>query len=73
MREYLESKSKKKVPIIIIKDFCVRNKLCFDSKFKKWFDGLCNDFVSANTSKYIIERNQMYAWLSDNFAFREGG
>jgi len=73
MREYLEAKSKKKVPLVMIKDFCVRSKLCFDSKFKKWFDGLCNDFVSANTSKYIIERNQMYAWLSDNFAFSEGG
>lgn len=73
MREYMESKSKKKVPLVMIKDFCVRGRLCFDSKFKKWFDGLCNDFVSANTSKYIIERNQMYAWLDDNFAFSEGG
>lgn len=71
MREYLESKSRKKMPIVIVKDFCIRNKMCFDSKFKRWFDGLCIEFASSNTSKYIIESNQTHLWLSDNYAFEE--
>lgn len=72
IRETIEKSGKKKVPIALVKDYCVRNKMCFDSKFKKWFENLCNDFASINSSKYIIEKNQMYVWLSDNFAF-EGG
>jgi len=72
IREMTESTGKKKIAIVLIKDYCVRNKMCFDSKFKKWFETLCKDFTKTNVSKYIIEKNQMYAWLTDNFAF-EGG
>lgn len=70
IREWLEqNSSKKKMPIALIKDFCVRNRMCFDSHFKKWFSNLCRDFSDTNSSKYIIEKNQMYAWLDENFAY----
>ena len=72
MREIIEHTGKKKVPIVLIKDYCARTRMCFDSKFKKWFDGLCSEFSAGNTSKYLIEKNQMYAWLTDNFAY-DGG
>lgn len=74
IREQLEKNSKKKkVSLALVKDYCVRNKLCFDSKFKKWFDNLCTEFASANSSRYIIEKNQMFAWLDENFAYQKGG
>lgn len=69
IRETLEASGKKKIQVVLVKDFCVRNKMCFESKFKKWFDGLCLEFTTANTSKYLIEKNQLYVWLSENFAF----
>ena len=73
MQEWFEkNKNRKKMPLVLIKDYCVRNKLCQESQFKRWFKNLCNEFVDANTSKFIIEKNQMYAWLEDNFAFGEG-
>lgn len=69
IRQTLEETGKKKVHLTLIKDYCVRNRMCLDSKFKRWFDGLCNEFVTANVSKYIVEKNQMFAWLSENFAY----
>lgn len=72
MREWLEQNSdKKKMPIVLIRDFCIRERLCIESRFKKWFKELCDDFSKTNVSKYIIEKNQMYAWLDDNFAYVE--
>jgi len=72
VREYLEkNKTKKKVPIALVKDFCWRNKMCFGSKFNAWFRELRNDFGEANSSKYILEKNQFYVWIAENFAFGE--
>lgn len=72
MKEYMETNGKKKINITLIKDFCLRNRMCLDSKFKRWFEGLCADFATANISKYIIEKNKTMAWLSENFAY-DGG
>ena len=69
IRQTMEETGKKKVHLTLIKDYCVRSKMCMDSKFKRWFEGMCTDFATANVSKYIVEKNQMYAWLSDNFAY----
>ena len=70
MREWLEKNSgKKKVPLALIKDFCIRNRFCFENQYKKWFNSLCTDFATSNISKYIIEKNQMFAWLEENFAY----
>lgn len=70
MREYLEQNSdKKKVPIALIKDYCARERICFANQFKKWFKEICDDFAKTNSSKYIIEANQMYASLEENFAY----
>lgn len=70
MREWFEQNSnKKKMPIALIRDYCARNKICFDSQFKKWFAGLCADFAQTNTSRYLIEKNQKFAWLEENFAY----
>ena len=71
MREYAEqkSKSKGKVPLIEIKDYCVRERMISEARFKKWFNEICEEFVKTNSGKYIIEKNQMYAWLTENFAY----
>lgn len=71
MREYAEqkSKSKGKVPLIEIKDYCVRERIISEVRFKKWFNEICEEFVKTNSGKYIIEKNQMYAWLTENFAY----
>lgn len=70
MEQYFNKNSgKKKMPIALIKDYCVRNRMCFESHFKKYFDNLCKDFSETNTSKYLIEKNQIYAWLEENFAY----
>lgn len=71
MREYAEKNTckKGKVPIVEIKDYCIRQKIISESRFKKWFKELCEEFVETNSAKYIIEKNQMYAWLTENFAY----
>ena len=70
IREHLAQRSnRKKVPIALIKDYCARTHLCYDNQFKKWFNGLLADFANTNLSKYIIERNQTHAWLSENYAY----
>lgn len=70
MREWLEKNSnEKRVPMALIKDYCLRSRMCFENQYKKWFNNLCSDFADTKESKYIIERNQRYAWLEENFAY----
>lgn len=70
MREWFEkNSSEKKMPKALIKDFCIRNRLCYENQYKKWFENLCKDFSSTKVCKYIIESNQIYAWLEENFAY----
>lgn len=73
IREWLEKNSRKKIPISLVKDFCLRKRMCFDSQFKKWFTDLCNDFNSSNVSSELIQYNQKFIWLEKNYAFTEGG
>ncbi|MDD3436429.1 MAG: hypothetical protein PHC64_04665 [Candidatus Gastranaerophilales bacterium] len=72
IQEWTEKNNgKRKMPIALVKDFCVRKRICSESKFKKWFSNLCNNFVSTNAGKYIIEKNQMYVWLVKNYTQEE--
>ena len=57
------------MPKALIKDFCLRNRFCFENQYKKWFENLCKDFADTKVSKYLIESNQKYAWLEENFAY----
>lgn len=53
----------------LIKDYCIRNKICLAGGFKKFFDDICEEFSELNTSEYIIEKNQKFAKLEKNYAF----
>ena len=69
IQEWFKNHSTKtKMPVALVKDYCVRNKMCFDSQFKKWFKNLCDDFKEGTISRFIIEKNQLYVWLSENYA-----
>lgn len=67
---WLHAKGKEKIPVALIRDYCVRNRMCFDSQFKKFFDDLCKDFNETNTCKFLIEKNQKTAWLVENYAYQ---
>ena len=69
MREWFEKSGEKKMPKALIKDFCLRNRFCFENQYKKWFENLCKDFADTKVSKDLIESNQKYAWLEENFAY----
>ena len=70
IKSYLsEHSNKKKISIALIKDYCLRNRMCYESTWKKWFNSLIEDFKASNDVQYLIERNQLYAWLEENYAY----